>query len=178
MAALLAGLPVEVPGATVNRLCGSGPRGRRLRLLGRSRTDEGNILIGRRGRVDDPGAVRPGQVRASLRSQPWRSTDTSLGWRFVNPKLEAEVRHPPDGRDRRERSPGDLDVKRERPGRLRLSRATSRAITARDEGRFKDELLPLEIPQRKSAAITIESGRAAPPGHDPREARCASPRIR
>ena len=87
MAALLAGLPVEVAGQTVNRLCGSGlqavnsaaPRDRR----GRRRR-----VHRRRRRVHDPRAVRDAQAGRP----PWtagraRMEDTTLGWRFVNPRM-------------------------------------------------------------------------------------------
>ena len=80
MGALLAGLPVEIPGATVNRLCASG-----LEAVNQSaravKTGEGDVLAGRRGRVDDPGAAGPAQARQapSRAARPRWPTRRSAG---------------------------------------------------------------------------------------------------
>ena len=85
MCALLAGLPVEVPGTTVNRLCGSGMDavGIAARAIKRRR---GRADDRRRRREHEPRALRHGQGRDRVR--PRRAVyDTTIGWRFVNPKL-------------------------------------------------------------------------------------------
>ena len=88
MALLLAGLPVEVAGQTVNRLCGSG-----LQAINSAahaiQAGDGDVFIGGRRRVDDPRAVRDAQARGRLRPRRRELVDTTLGWRFVNPRLAA-----------------------------------------------------------------------------------------
>ena len=87
MAVLLAGFPVEVGGLTVNRLCGSGLQAISLdRACGRGRRRR---RVHRRWRrIDDTGAVRDGEARDRPGTVARASLqDTTLGWRFVNPKL-------------------------------------------------------------------------------------------
>ena len=89
MALLLAGLPAEVPGATVNRLCGSGMDavGIAARAIKSGETDADDR---RRRREHDARAVRDGQGRRA-RSRARRSIeDTTIGWRFVNPLMKAQ----------------------------------------------------------------------------------------
>ena len=87
MAVLLAGLPTSVPGATVNRLCGSSLeaaiQAARAIEMRRRRGD-----AGRRGGVDEPGALGAAEARARL-SRPGHETlySTTLGWRMVNPEM-------------------------------------------------------------------------------------------
>ena len=92
MAALLAGLPVDVPGTTVNRLCGSGMD---AVGIGRARHPRGEADLMIAGGVESmiARAVRHGQGR----QRPSRATaqiyDTTIGWRFVNPAMKAQLRH-------------------------------------------------------------------------------------
>ena len=90
MAVLLAGLPTSVPGATVNRLCGSGLEAviQASRAIARRRRRR---LPGRRGRVDEPRAVGAAQARQGASPRGHETLhSTTLGWRMVNPAMPAE----------------------------------------------------------------------------------------
>ena len=89
MAGLLAGLPVEVPGATVNRLCGSGldAVGTAARAI---RAGRGGADAGRRRREHDARAVRHARKADEAFSRTAEIYDTTIGWRFVNPPMQAK----------------------------------------------------------------------------------------
>ncbi|MDQ3619459.1 MAG: acetyl-CoA C-acyltransferase [Actinomycetota bacterium] len=153
MAALLAGLPVEVPGATVNRLCGSGLEAI-ISAYRAIRTGEGDILIGggsesmTRAPFVLGKAERPFDRSAEIH-------DSSLGWRFVNPKLEAKYGTHRMG-ETAEEVARDLDVNRADQDAFALE-SHRRAVAARDEGRFDDEIIPVERPQRKGPPVRIDA---------------------
>jgi 3-oxoadipyl-CoA thiolase len=145
MAALLAGMPVTVPGETVNRLCASGmsavANAARAVKLG-----EGDYYIA--GGVEN--MTRAPYVM-SKSSKPFGRDvelfDSSLGWRFVNPKMQAMHGTDSMGQtaenvaEHYEVSRGDQDAF--------AVRSQQKAAKSRGEGRFKHEIAPIEIPQKK-----------------------------
>ncbi|MDQ3962903.1 MAG: acetyl-CoA C-acyltransferase [Actinomycetota bacterium] len=162
MAALLAGLPVEVPGATVNRLCGSG-----LEAVNGAyktiRSEEGEIVLagGSESMTRAPfvmaKATRPFDRNAEV-------YDTTIGWRFVNPRLAARWGSHPMG-ETAEFVGREYDISREDQDLFALE-SHRRAINARDEGRFKDEIVALDIPQRKDDSIVFETDEPPRPDTD------------
>ncbi|HYP24823.1 MAG TPA: acetyl-CoA C-acyltransferase [Actinomycetota bacterium] len=152
MAALLAGLPVEVPGATVNRLCGSG-----LEAVNSAyrqiRADEGSVLIagGSESMSRAPLVLAKAQTPFDRSQQMY---DTTIGWRFVNPRLhEAWGSHAMG--ETAEIVGHSYGISREDQDRFALT-SHERAVAARDEGRFKDEIVPVEVPRRKGDPIVVD----------------------
>tara|TARA_R110002049_G_scaffold117332_2_gene270516 strand:- start:97987 stop:99192 length:1206 start_codon:yes stop_codon:yes gene_type:complete len=152
MAALLAGLPVDVPGATINRLCASGMDavGAAARAI---RAGDMDLAIA--GGVESMSRapfVMPKAETAFSRSNA--VYDTTIGWRFVNPKMKAKF-----GVDS---MPETADNVAEDHG---VSRADQDAFAARSQARwaeadakgvFAEEITPVTIPQRKGDAIVVE----------------------
>jgi 3-oxoadipyl-CoA thiolase len=144
MAALLAGLPVEVPGATVNRLCGSGLEAVNAgyRLI---RVEEAEVVVagGSESMTRAPFVMAKAE-RAFDRNVEIH--DTSIGWRFVNPRLHE--RYGSDSMGATAEIVGESHgISREAQDAFALE-SHRRAVAARDEGRFKDEIVPVEIPRK------------------------------
>jgi 3-oxoadipyl-CoA thiolase len=145
MAALLAGLPVEIPGATVNRLCGSGLEA--VNCAHRAiRAGEGELMVAggsesmTRAPLVMPKSDRPFSRNAEI-------YDTTIGWRFVNARLAERVGTHSMGQTAEEVA-RDHGIARAQQDEFALE-SHRRAIAARDEGRFKDEIVAVEIPQRQ-----------------------------
>ena len=152
MAVLLAGLPVEVAGLTVNRLCGSG-----LQAINSAAhaiaVDDGDVFIG--GGVES--MTRAPYVTAKAEG-PWdrgnrESFDTTLGWRFVNPKLAA-AHYPYSMGETAENVAEQWQVSRERQDTFAL-RSHQRAIDAIERGAFDDQLVSVTVPQRKGDPVVV-----------------------
>jgi 3-oxoadipyl-CoA thiolase len=152
MAALLAGLPVEVPGATVNRLCGSGLEA--VNAAARAiQADSGDVFIagGTESMTRAPLVMlKPGEAfpRGAV-----SLVDTTIGWRFVNPRLSAMF--PPEGMGETAENVAE---------RYRISRGAQdafalqshrRAVAAAQAGRFAAEILPVAVPQRKGDPLIV-----------------------
>ncbi|HYL40697.1 MAG TPA: acetyl-CoA C-acyltransferase [Candidatus Binatus sp.] len=152
MAALLAGLPVEVAGLTVNRLCGSG-----LQAINSAAhaiaVDDGDVFIA--GGVES--MTRAPYVMAKPETAWERGTreayDTTLGWRFVNPKLAA-AHYPYSMGETAENVAERWGGARERQDAFAL-RSQQRAVAAIEAGVFDDQLVPVEVPQRKGEPIVV-----------------------
>jgi 3-oxoadipyl-CoA thiolase len=152
MAALLAGLPVEVPGATVNRLCGSGMDavGTVARAI---RCGEIDLAIA--GGVESMSRapfVMPKADAAFSRSNA--VYDTTIGWRFVNPlmkKLYGIDSMP----ETAENVAAEFNVSREDQDAMAL-RSQQRAIAAQKNGFFAGEIVPVTIPQKKGDALVVD----------------------
>ena len=152
MALLLAGFPVEVGGLTVNRLCGSG-----LQAINSAahaiEVGDGDVFIG--GGVES--MTRAPYVMAKAEAAwdrgPRELVDTTLGWRFVNPKL-AELHHPYSMGETAENVAERWGVSRERQDEFALE-SQQRAVAAIEGGRFDDQLVPIEVPQRKGDPIVV-----------------------
>ncbi|CAN5703650.1 thiolase family protein [soil metagenome] len=152
MAALLAGLPPSVPGATVNRLCGSGLEaincGAREILSG-----EGELIV-----AGGSESMTRAPFVLSKSTRPFDRTvamhDTALGWRFVNPWLAERYGTEAMG-ETAENVAEDYGVDRGEQDAFALL-SHEKAIRARDEGRFKDEIVPLSVPQRRGEPIVVD----------------------
>jgi len=152
MAVLLAGFPVEVGGLTVNRLCGSG-----LQAINSAahaiEVGDGDAFIG--GGVES--MTRAPYVMAKPESAwdrgPRELQDTTLGWRFVNPKL-AEHYYPYSMGETAENVAERWGVSRERQDAFALE-SHKRAVAAIEDGRFDGQLVPVEVPQRKGDPVVV-----------------------
>ncbi|HUG30476.1 MAG TPA: thiolase family protein [Candidatus Limnocylindria bacterium] len=156
MAALLAGLPVEVAGQTVNRLCGSG-----LQAINAAAhaiaSDDGDVFLA--GGVES--MTRAPYVMGKAEG-PWdrgarELQDTTLGWRFTNPKLSA-LHHPytmgETAENVVERYGDQRDVTRERQDAFALL-SHQRAIAAIEAGHFDDQIVPVSVPQKKGDPVVF-----------------------
>jgi 3-oxoadipyl-CoA thiolase len=152
MAALLAGLPVEVPGATVNRLCGSGMDA--VGTVARA-VRCGEIELAIAGGVESMSRapfVMPKADAAFSRSNA--VYDTTIGWRFVNPLMKKQygVDSMPETA---ENVAAEFRVSREDQDAMAL-RSQQRAIAAQKNGFFAGEIVPVAIPQRKGDALVVD----------------------
>jgi 3-oxoadipyl-CoA thiolase len=151
MASLLAGLPKEVPGATVNRLCGSGMDavGTAARAI---RAGEAELMIA--GGVESMSRapfVMPKAESAFSRANA--IYDTTIGWRFVNPAMKAAygVDSMPETA---ENVAVDFKIEREAQDRMALA-SQLKAVAAQKAGFFDGEITPVTIPQKKGEAIVV-----------------------
>jgi 3-oxoadipyl-CoA thiolase len=153
MSALLAGLPVEVPAATVNRLCGSG-----MNAIGNiaDAIRVGGISVGIAGGVES--MSRAPFVIAKQSSAFGRDAqmfDTTLGWRFVNRKLEEQY-GVDSMAETAENVADDYSISREDQDAFAL-RSQQRAGAAMSAGRLAEEIVPVEIPQRKGDPLLVDT---------------------
>jgi 3-oxoadipyl-CoA thiolase len=145
MAALLAGLPADVPGVTVNRLCASGleavnQASRALRL------GEGSLYLA--GGVESMSRapwVLPKPENGLPRGEQ-TLYDTTLGWRMINPRMAERYSTESMG-ETGENVAERYGISREQQDRFALH-SHQRAVAATREGRFTEQILPLEIPPR------------------------------
>jgi 3-oxoadipyl-CoA thiolase len=153
MAALLAGLPVAVPGTTINRLCGSGMDavGAAARAI---KAGEAELMIA--GGVESMSRapfVLPKADSAFSRSMS--VFDTTIGWRFVNPLMKQRfgTHSMPETADQ---VAADFGIAREDQD-LFAWRSQQRWAAAHAAGHFKDEIVPVVIPQRKGEAKIVDT---------------------
>jgi 3-oxoadipyl-CoA thiolase len=152
MGLLLAGLPVEVPGQTVNRLCGSGMQ---ATITAAREIQAGAARVMVAGGVESmtraPWVMaKPG---AAFPRGPQTAYDTSLGWRLVNPKM-AEMYGTLQMGETAERVAARYEVDRNAQDEFAL-RSHRSAVAAQQAGRFDAEIVPLEVPQRKVAPLLL-----------------------
>ena len=152
MAALLAGLPIEVGGLTVNRLCGSGLQAVNSAAHAIAAGD-GDVFIA--GGVES--MSRAPYVMLKPETAYERGTheliDTTLGWRFVNPEL-AQKHHPYSMGETGENVAERLGVSRKEQDAFALT-SQQRAVAAIVEGRYADQIVPVFVPQRKGDPIVV-----------------------
>ena len=153
MALLLAGMPVSVPGETVNRLCASGMSA--VANAARSvKLGEGDFYIS--GGVEN--MTRAPYVM-SKSSKPFGRDvelfDTSLGWRFINPRLKEKYGVDSMGQTA-ENVAEQYGVSRMDQDAFSV-RSQRKAAAARSAGRFVEEIAPLEIPQRKGDPRRVDT---------------------
>jgi 3-oxoadipyl-CoA thiolase len=151
MAALLAGLPVDVPGITVNRLCASGLEA--VALASRAiKAGEADLMIA--GGVESMSRAPFVMPKAdSAFSRQAEIYDTTIGWRFINPLLRAQYgvdSMPETG----ENVAAEFAVGREDQDKFAL-RSQQRTAAASARGFFEAELIPVEIPQRKGKPVPV-----------------------
>ena len=151
MAALLSGLPVTASGSTTNRLCGSGLDA----LAGAARAIKaGDLDLVIAGGVESMSRAPLVMLKAeSAFSRAQVLYDTTLGWRFVNPKMEAQygVDVMPATADN---VAEDFNISRQDQDAFAL-RSQQRAAAAQASGRFAAEIVAVEIPQKKGAPIQV-----------------------
>jgi len=152
MATLLAGLPTDVPGGTVNRLCGSG-----LDAIGLSartiKAGEADVMLA--GGVESMSRapfVMPKATTAFARDNT--VYDTTIGWRFVNKMMKSQygIDSMPDTA---ENVAEEFQISREDQDAFAL-RSQERAAKAQASGRFAMEIAPVTIPQRKGDAVVVD----------------------
>jgi 3-oxoadipyl-CoA thiolase len=153
MAALLAGLPVEIGGQTVNRLCGSG-----LQAINSAAhaimVGDGDAFVA--GGVES--MSRAPYVMAKAEAAYDRGArevyDTTLGWRFTNPRL-AEMHHPYSMGETGENVAERCGVTRAEQDEFAL-RSHQRAVAAFEEGRFATQIVPISVPQPKGEPVVVD----------------------
>ena len=152
MALLLAGLPYEVAGVTVNRLCGSGLEAIQYAYRAIAMGERSVMIAGGVESMTRAPFVMAKATEAFDRTVP-AMFDTSLGWRFTNPKLAA--RFPLESMGETAENVAALhSVSREAQDRFALG-SHLRAVRAAAEGAFGDELVPIEIGQRKGPPVIV-----------------------
>jgi 3-oxoadipyl-CoA thiolase len=152
MALLLAGLPAEVGGLTVNRLCGSG-----LQAINSAAhaiaVGDGEVFIG--GGVES--MTRAPYVlakpEAAWERGPRELQDTTLGWRFLNPKL-AELHYPYSMGETAENVAERWEVGRDLQDAFALA-SQQKAVEAIEAGRFDGQIVPIPVPQRKGDPVLV-----------------------
>ncbi|HVM35442.1 MAG TPA: acetyl-CoA C-acyltransferase [Actinomycetota bacterium] len=153
MALLLAGLPVEVPGATVNRLCGSGLEavnaGYREITAG-----EAQLVIagGSESMTRAPFVLEKAEAPFARRQEVY---DTTLGWRFANDRLKERYGIEPMG-ETAENVAREWGISRADQDAFALE-SHRRASAARDEGRFKDEIVAVEVARGDGDPVVVDS---------------------
>ena len=154
MAALLAGFPFSVTGVTVNRICASGLDA--INQAARAiKCDEGDIFVA--GGVESMSRA-PWSVPKATRAYPWGNVtmyDTTIGWRFPNPKMEEMF--PLEGMGQTaENIYDETKISREEQDVFALE-SQRRAAAAIESGRFKDEIVPVSVPQRKRPPLVVDT---------------------
>ena len=153
MSTLLAGLPPEVPASTINRLCGSG-----LNAVGSCasaiRSGEGDLMIagGVESMSRSPFVI--GKAESAF-GRTQNMYDTTMGWRFVNKKLDAQY-----GTDVMPQTAENLAaehaISREDQDKFAFW-SQQKAAAAMQDGRLAGEITPVTIPQRKGDAVVVDS---------------------
>ena len=153
MASLLAGLPVDVPGATINRLCGSG-----LDAIGTAaraiKAEEATLMIA--GGVESMSRapfVMPKAESAFSRANA--VYDTTIGWRFINKLMKAQY-----GVDSMPETAENVatDYKIEREAQDKMAMASQmKAVAAQKAGHLAREITPVSIPQKKGDPVVVDT---------------------
>ncbi|MEX0316439.1 MAG: 3-oxoadipyl-CoA thiolase [Ruegeria sp.] len=160
MAALLAGLPVEVPGTTINRLCASGMDAVGMAARAIKAGDYDMAVAGGVESMSRAPFVMPKATSAFTRANA--VYDTTIGWRFVNKKM-----HEMYGTDSMPQTADNVAED------YQISRADQDAFAARSQARwaaaheagvFADEITPVTIPQRKGEPIVVDTDEHPRPG--------------
>jgi 3-oxoadipyl-CoA thiolase len=163
MGLLLAGLPIDVPGVTVNRLCASG-----LEAVSQAaraiKVGEGDLLLA--------GGVESMSRSPFVMLKPERSfprgqmelVDTTIGWRFVNPRMAERYSTESMG-ETAENVAERYGVSREDQDAFALE-SHQRAVDAQESGRFDDEIVTVDAPQPKGPPVTVHSDEGPRPDTD------------
>ncbi|HNK64435.1 MAG TPA: acetyl-CoA C-acyltransferase, partial [Anaerolineales bacterium] len=155
MASLLAGLPVEVGGVTVNRLCASGLNA--INMAARAiKAGEGEVYIA--GGVESMSRAPYSLPKAEAGFSFGNLTayDTALGWRYPNPKMKSMYGTDAMGETAENIAAERSHLTREKQDEF-AARSHQRAITAIDSGRFKQEIVPVAIPQKKGDPKIVDT---------------------
>ncbi len=161
MAALLAGFPVSVAVVTFNRLCASGLAA--INAAARAiKADEGDVFVagGVESMTRAPYAIPKNQDGGMGNLTAW---DTTLGWRFRNPRLKAQYGNEAMGETAENLREGKPTFSREEQDRFALE-SHRRAIAAIESGKFAEEIVPVPLPSTAGEGRTVS--RDAPPRAD------------
>ena len=160
MAGLLAGLPVDVPGITVNRLCASGMDAVGIAARGIKAGDMDMVIAGGIESMSRAPFVMPKAEAAFSRAN--QVFDTTIGWRFVNPKMKAEygIDSMPQTADN---VAADWQVEREAQDAF-AARSQARWAAAHEVGAFADEIAAVPVPQRKGDPVIVDTDEHPRPG--------------
>ena len=152
MAALLAGLPVETAGVTINRLCASGLNAVNMAVRA-IRAGEGDIFIA--GGVESMSRA-PYSLPKAEHGYPFGNLtayDTTLGWRYPNPQMEE--RYGTESMGVTAENIADMTgISRAEQDAFALQ-SNQRAVAAMDSGRFAAEIVPVPVPQRKGDPVMV-----------------------
>ncbi|NBC09357.1 MAG: 3-oxoadipyl-CoA thiolase [Bacteroidetes bacterium] len=160
MALLLAGLPFTVPGETVNRLCASGMSAA-IHANRAIKTGDGDLFVV--GGVEH--MTRGPWVISKVSKAYGRDAqmhDSSFGWRFVNPKMEALFGTHSMGQTA-ENLAEQFNISREDQDRF-AAWSQQKAAAAQESGRLAQEIIPVEIPRRRSEPMSFEKDEFVRPG--------------
>ena len=152
MSVLLAGLPVGVSGTTINRLCGSGMDAVLTAARQIAAGEAGLMIAGGVESMSRAPFVMPKAESAYSRAAEIH--DTTIGWRFVNPAMEAAYgvdSMPQTGQNVAD----DFGVSREAQDAMALA-SQAKAAAAQANGRLAREITPVSIPQRKGDALVVD----------------------
>src|SRR2546429_1012927 len=161
MAALLAGFPVSVAGLTFNRLCSSGLAA--INAAARAiKTNEGEVFVagGVESMTRAPYAIPKNLDGGMGNLTAW---DTTLGWRFPNPRLKAQYGNEAMGETAENLREGKPTISREEQDRFALE-SHRLAIAAIESGKFAEEIVPVPLPSTTGEARTVS--RDEPPRAD------------
>ncbi len=160
MAVLLAGMPIGVPGTTVNRLCGSGMDAVGMAARAIKAGDCDFVIAGGVESMSRAPFVMPKAETAFSRSNA--VYDTTIGWRFPNPAMKKiyGTHSMPETADN---VAADYNISRADQDAFAL-RSQQRWAAAQAAGVFKDEIVPLVIPQKKGDALVIDTDEHPRPG--------------
>lgn len=152
MSALLAGLPLEVPGATINRLCGSGLDAVGTAARAIKAGEAGLMIAGGVESMSRAPFVMPKAETAFSRNNA--VYDTTIGWRFVNKLMKAQygVDSMPETA---ENVADDYKIEREAQDRMALA-SQLKAVAAQQAGHLAREITAVTIPQKKGDAIVVD----------------------
>ena len=149
-ASLLAGLPYTIPGATVNRLCGSGLEA--INQAGRAvETDHGDLFVAGGVESMTRGPWVMGKPTSSFQRGDVTMYDSSLGWRFPNKRM-GELYSLINNGETAENVAEKYQISRQDQDAFALA-SHQKALRAHEEGRLKDEIIGVEIAQRKGAPL-------------------------
>ncbi|AVT13789.1 3-oxoadipyl-CoA thiolase [Paracidovorax avenae] len=152
MSALLAGLPIDVPGATINRLCGSGLDAVGTAARAIKAGEAGLMIAGGVESMSRAPFVMPKAESAFSRSNA--VYDTTIGWRFVNKLMKAQygVDSMPETA---ENVADDYKIEREAQDRMALA-SQLKAVAAQKAGHLAREITAVTIPQKKGDAVVVD----------------------
>ncbi|MBY6082260.1 3-oxoadipyl-CoA thiolase [Ruegeria arenilitoris] len=160
MAALLAGFPVQVPGTTINRLCASGMDAVGMAARAIKAGDYDMAIAGGVESMSRAPFVMPKAASAFSRANA--VYDTTIGWRFVNPKMQQMY-----GTDSMPQTADnvaeDYDISRADQDAF-AARSQARWAVAHQAGVFAEEITPVTIPRRKSDPLVVDTDEHPRPG--------------
>jgi len=154
MSALLAGLPTDVPGTTINRLCGSGMDA--IGMAARSiKAGETDLMIAGGCESMSRAPFVMGKAETAFSRNPNGMYDTTIGWRFINKKMKAAygVDSMPETA---ENVAEDFNISREDQD-LFAFRSQQKTAAAMETGLFNEEICPVVIPQRKGDDLVVDT---------------------